>query len=122
MAVLNTEKYKDVVIAYFMESSILNERNIQLLADELFEIVDRNLKCKLLLNFDTVEYLSSAVLGKLVALHKKIKTEKGQLKLCHIKPNILEVFKVTRLDKVLSIHDTQEKAMAAFSTGRFFTR
>lgn len=120
MGVLLTEKYKDVVVAYFQESSILDDRNIQALADELFDIVDRHTKIDLLLNFEAVEYLSSAVLGKLIALHKKVATEKGRLKLCAIKANILEVFKVTRLDKVLEIHPTQEAAMAAFSKKGFF--
>lgn len=122
MALLSTEKYKDVIVAHFLESSILDDRNVRALADELTHIVDGVPKVRLLMNFSAVEYLSSAVLGKLIALQKKVATEGGLLKLCHIRPNILEVFKVTRLDKVFSIYENQAAAMADFSKMNIFKK
>ena len=57
----------------------------------------------LIIDFSTVSYLSSAVLGKLMAIHKGVSATKGVLVLCGITPNILEVFKITKLDKLFSI-------------------
>jgi anti-anti-sigma regulatory factor len=39
----------------------------------------------------------------------------GQLRLCEIQPKIREAFAITRLDRVLSIHDTFEAAAASLS-------
>jgi anti-sigma B factor antagonist len=80
---------------------------------ELFGLVDQN-RIQILLNFMNVEFLSSAALGKLITLDKKIKTAKGQLKLSNIRPEIYEVFAITRLNKLFDIHDDEADALATF--------
>ena len=69
---------------------------------------------KLVLNFDKVEYLSSAALGKLITLDKKVKAQAGRMKLCHIKEGIYEVFKITRLNKVFDIQDDEQSSVDGF--------
>ncbi|MDP7670304.1 MAG: STAS domain-containing protein, partial [Alphaproteobacteria bacterium] len=92
---------------------ILDESNIQEMGRELFGLVDQN-RIQILLNFMNVEFLSSAALGKLITLDKKIKTAKGQLKLSNIRPEIYEVFAITRLNKLFDIHDDEADALATF--------
>ncbi|MFM7138167.1 MAG: STAS domain-containing protein, partial [Planctomycetota bacterium] len=67
-----------------------------------------------LLDFEGVELLSSAALGKLITFDRKVKTSKGRLKMCGVAPGILEVFQVTKLDKVFDIRPDAAKALAAF--------
>ena len=67
-----------------------------------------------LLDFTSVEYLSSAALGKLITMDKKVKGAKGKLRLCSIRPDIYEVFAITKLNKLFDIHDDQEKALEGF--------
>ena len=104
----------EVTIITFVDKKILDETNIQDIGDELFELVEKHYKVKLLLNFENVEYLSSAALGKLITLNKKVKAENGKLKLCAIRPQIYDVFKITKLNKLFEIHDTEERALARF--------
>ncbi len=104
----------EVTIITFVDKKILDETNIQDIGDELFELVEKHYKIKLLLNFENVEYLSSAALGKLITLNKKVKAENGKLKLCAIRPQIYDVFKITKLNKLFEIHDTEERALARF--------
>jgi anti-sigma B factor antagonist len=52
--------------------------------------------------------------GKLITLDKKVKSVKGKLRLCCIRPDIYEVFAITRLNKLFSIYDNQEKALEGF--------
>ena len=80
---------------------------------ELFELVEQK-RTKILLNFMNVEFLSSAALGKLITLDKKLKAAKGQLKLSSIRPEIYEVFAITRLNKLFDIHDDEADALATF--------
>jgi anti-sigma B factor antagonist len=68
----------------------------------------------MLLDFTNVEYLSSAALGKLITLHKRVREKKGQLRFCAIKPKIYDVFRITKLDKIFEIYENQEKALADF--------
>ena len=111
---LDIEEVGDVTIAKFVDKKILDETYIQDVGDELFDLVEKHYKIKLLLNFENVEYLSSAALGKLITLNKKVKAENGKLKLCAIRPQIYDVFKITKLNKLFEIHDTEERALVQF--------
>ena len=55
-----------------------------------------------------MQYLSSAALGKPINLKKKVGAVKGKLKLCCIHPDLLEVFKITRLDQVFEIYPEEQ--------------
>ena len=77
-------------------------------------MVDRDGCKSLVLDFQKVQFCSSAVIGKLVILDRKVKSKKGRLRLCAMTPEIREVFQITRLDQVLEIKDTREEALAAF--------
>mgnify|MGYP003442390987 CR=1 FL=1 len=101
----------DVMIASFMHSKLLDETNIHAIGVELLALVDQNKGLKLIIDFTTVTYLSSAVLGKLMAIHKGVSATKGILVLCGITPNILEVFKITKLDKLFTIESDVKNAV-----------
>src|SRR5207253_1231249 len=74
-----------VSVVRFVDRKILDEANIQELGQELFQLVEDDNRKKLLLNFATVEFLSSAALGKLITLDKKVKARGGRLKLSNIR-------------------------------------
>jgi len=104
----------DVTVVRFVDRKILDEANIQELGVELFRLVEDDHRQKLLLNFSTVEFLSSAALGKLITLDKKVKAHGGKLKLSNIRPEIYEVFAITKLNKLFDIKDDEADALAAF--------
>lgn len=104
----------EVTIVRFVDRKILDEANIQELGTELFKLVEQEQRKKLLLNFANVEFLSSAALGKLITLDKKVKANGGQLKLSNIRPEIYEVFAITKLNKLFDIKDEEADAVAAF--------
>lgn len=111
---LDIEEVNDVTIARFTDKKILDESNIQVIGNQLFSLVDDDHRQKIVLDFTNVEYLSSAALGKLITMDKKVKATGGKLRLCAIRSDILEVFKITRLDKLFTIKETREKALEAF--------
>lgn len=104
----------DVTVVRFVDRKILEEANIQELGLELFQLVESEGRKHLLLNFGTVDFLSSAALGKLITLDKKVKAHGGKLKLCNIRPEIYEVFQITKLNKLFDIKEDEADALAAF--------
>jgi len=104
----------NISVVTFLEFSVLDRTHIDKLGDELLKLVDEGGRKKILINFEGVEYLSSTVLGKLIALHKRIALARGELKLCAIKPSILEIFEITKLDRVFNIYDDQQQALDSF--------
>jgi anti-sigma B factor antagonist len=111
---LELSEVGDVTVVRFVDRKILDEGNIQEVGQELFSLVEEDQRQKILLNFSTVDFLSSAALGKLITLDKKVKASGGHLKLSNIRPNIYEVFTITRLDKLFDIRPDEADALAAF--------
>ena len=111
---LEVEDSGDIAIVNFIDKKILDEQNIQMIGDDLFRLVDELGRRKILLNFGNVEFLSSAALGKLITLNKKLQTANGRLILCNIDPQIHEVFEITKLDKFFNIQKEEQTALQAF--------
>ena len=112
---LKVEQVDGVTVVNFLDKRILDEPTIQAIADQLFSLVDDSGKRELLLNFSNVEYLSSAALGKLINLHKKLTGVQGKLAMCNVIPQIYEVFSITKLDKIFKIFPDQDAAMGLFA-------
>jgi len=111
---LEVAEVGDVTVVRFVDRKILDEASIQELGQELFQLVEGENRTKLVLNFSKVDFLSSAALGKLISLEKKVKLRKGKLKLTNIRPEIYEVFVITKLNKVFDIKGSEDEALAAF--------
>ena len=111
---LKIRRSDGVSIVEFADRKILEELSIQEIGEELDQLVETEPGIKLLLNFQNVDHLSSAALGMLITLNKKIKERQGALKLSDINRQIYEVFKITKLNRVFDIHENAEQAMAGF--------
>jgi anti-sigma B factor antagonist len=111
---INVMDNNGVHVVHFVDKKIVDSGTIESLGDELTGLVLNEKKNMLLLNFDSVEFMSSAALNKLISLNKKVKDAAGQLKLCCLRPEIGEVFKITRLDRVFDIRKDEATGLAAF--------
>lgn len=111
---LRTESIEGVTVVSFVDTKIVTEENIQEVGDQLYSLVEDEGHRQLLLNFGNVQYLSSAALGKLINLKKKVGAVKGKMKLCCIHPDLLEVFRITRLDQVFEIYPEEQTALDKF--------
>lgn len=104
----------DIAVVHFVDKKILDEQNIQMIGDDLFRLVDELGRRKILLNFGNVEFLSSAALGKLITMNRKVQAVRGKLILSDISDEIMEVFKITKLDKLFTIMKDEQSALQAF--------
>jgi anti-sigma B factor antagonist len=87
---------------------------VQELGDELFGLVEQDNRKNLLLNFSNVEFMSSAALNKLIVLNKKVQGVGGKMRLSNLRPEIYDVFVITRLNTVFDIKSDEADALAAF--------
>ena len=79
------------------------------LKDKIVKEIDNGVK-RVILNLTNVDYIDSAGLGVLVALLKRIKKEQGVLRIAGLKPNIMKIFQLTRLNQIFDIYNTEEEA------------
>jgi anti-sigma B factor antagonist len=112
---LSVRKEGDVTIVRFRDRKIIEELHIQRIGERLSDLVMAERAPRLLLDFTGVEHLSSAALSVLITLNRQVDQRGGQLVLSNIHPQIYEVFKITRLNKVFRIESTPDAALKAFS-------
>lgn len=68
----------------------------------------------LIISFEKVEYIDSSFLGALVAILKKIMILNGKLVISNLNDDILNLFELTRLDKVFNLKQSIETALQEF--------
>lgn len=105
-------------IVEFVQSKILDEANIADIGTKVGEVIDAEPRPRLVLDFRNVDHLSSAALGMLINANNRIREKNGQLRLCDIKRQILEVFTITKLDKLFKILPDRQAAIASFEAPR----
>jgi anti-anti-sigma factor len=111
---LMIRRFNDISIVEFMDTTILDTTKIERIRAELDGLADKMGYPKIVLSFDGVTHLASAMLGVLMSVNKKVGTMKGQLRLTHLSPMIMEVVRITKLDKVLKIYESTDKAVEKF--------
>ena len=112
---LSVTQQKDVRVVEFTNNRILDEANIAEIGQTLGALIDEGDNPKLLLDFSSVDHLSSAALGMLINANNRIREKNGQLRLANIKPQILEVFVITKLNKLFRIMPGRAEALASFT-------
>ena len=114
--VMEIRDVDDVVVVTLTDVKILDTAAIAAIGEEFKNLtLQAAADKKLVLNFSRVQFMSSAMIGQIMKLYKMCKKDKVILKLCNICPNIMEVFQVMGLKKILDIYDTEEKALGAFT-------
>jgi anti-sigma B factor antagonist len=108
-------KYIDgIAVAVPTDAKILDEEQIQSLEKTFMPLIEQAHGIRLLIDFSNVQFLTSSVLGLLIRINRKVFQAEGRLGLCCIDRKILEIFKITRLDKVFEIYADRESAFKGF--------
>ncbi len=111
---LNISQHKDISVVEFTENKILDEMNINDIGQALGDLIATKDRPRLMLDFANVDHLSSAALGMLINVNNRIKQQNGQLRLSNIKPQILEVFMITKLNRLFRILPSRAEALGSF--------
>jgi anti-anti-sigma factor len=100
----------------FRTASLMDPVDLQNVAESLYELVDKQDKRQVMMDFEKVTYLSSQAIGIVLNMNKKLGTLKNsRLVLCGVGPRLMELVRITRLDRVLTIKPTQKEALAAIN-------
>ena len=112
---LVTKKVGEVVVVGLAEPGTLDSSNVEDFREKMTDMVEHG--TKFLVNMSNVTFLDSSGLHAFVALWRNVSSLDGQIKLCSIDPSVRTVFELTRIHRVLEIHDTEEGALASYEPG-----
>jgi anti-sigma B factor antagonist len=111
---LETQEIGDVTVIRFRDSRITNPLEIEELGRQLYRVLELKNYSKLVIDFSPVEFLSSAMIGKLISLNRKAKVCKSALRFCNLRPEIREIFHFCNLERIFEIREDQAAAIASF--------
>ena len=114
---ISVEYDQNATLIAFTDEKILDEQDIKAVESSIMSVIDQSGAINLVLDFSNVHFLSSAVLGLLIKISKRIYEADGRIMLCSINPNIHKIFEITRLTKVFQIFPDVKSALQSFSTG-----
>ena len=120
MSTLLTRLEEDILLVYFQDIRIIDEARIQNLGQDLINLLKQGNHNKILINLENVNFMSSAMIGKLILFGKKCQASSVDLRICNINPNIKEVFDLMKLEKVFKVDEDEAKAVAAFNKKTWF--
>ncbi|MGA2500996.1 MAG: STAS domain-containing protein [Tepidisphaeraceae bacterium] len=102
-----------VTVVRFTNKSLTATHDLDRIAHELNELVATGTH-RIVLDFKHVEYISSAALGMMISLHKRLDDLKGGLILSHPE-NIADLLRVSRTDKFFRTAADPKVAVKIFS-------
>jgi anti-sigma B factor antagonist len=112
---IDVKKVADITIATSRDMKLNDDLVIQEWGDQLLALLEDHACRKLLVNFERVLFMSSSALRALITLNKKAKEVKATLLLCGIDDNIMEAFRITRLDNVFQIKKNEDEGVRVFT-------
>ncbi len=111
---LEIQENGDVTVVRFLDPRVTNPLEIEELGRQLYQVLDSKRGLKLVIDFSPVEFISSAMIGKLISLNRKVKVGKSALRLCSMRREIRDIFHLCNLERVFDIRADQAAAIASF--------
>ena len=106
------KELRDDIIIFRLKGR-LDSNTAQGLEDELFRAISAGSN-KIIIDFENIDYISSAGLRAVFKANKAILREDGRILLCSMQKYIREIFKTTGIDNFVPILDTMDQALKAF--------
>ena len=106
---LKTALRGDWIIVRVTEPSLMDTRLIEQLGEAMRSLIDAG-HIRIVLDLSRVEYISSRMVGLIVDQHQAANSAKGQLVLCGLSDKIVELLKLTRLNKMFRVEPDLQTA------------
>lgn len=97
-----------------LHGTLIDRLCVEKISDRIMEEITGLAVPKVVICFDQIKEVSSAILGAILKIDKNVRLKNGHLRLAGMQPNVHEVFRITRLDTILDIQDSTDEAVRTF--------
>ncbi|MFW6053167.1 MAG: STAS domain-containing protein [Desulfosalsimonas sp.] len=106
-----SEKTGDVLVIRVIEDAV-DAANALEFKNEISPLLKTSKKVALDMN--RVKFMDSSGVGAMLSCLRVLHEENGELKLFNVKEQLVQLFKLVRLDRIIDIHDSKKEALKAF--------
>jgi anti-anti-sigma factor len=112
---LETVEVGDVTLIRFRQARLGEESQVRQVGEILLALAADPNRKKFVINLQGVQVLSSAMVGKLIALNKTLRASGRPLVLCGVEPGPAKIFEIVGLKRVFEIREDQAAAILAIA-------
>lgn len=102
-----------ISVVAFPDGMMLDTATVQAIGDQLYQIVERDAKKKIVLDFTHIRFMSSQALGVLLTLQRRAQKQSARIVISNLRKELFRVFQITNLDKMLQFSDNTSDAIVA---------
>ena len=110
---LKTEKINNVIVVKFNNIDRFNALIVEPVKEQLKSFYNKP-DTRLALNLEGIKFVDSSGFGVVLSILKTASSNQGQFKICNIRPEVMELFKLLQLHNVFDLYDTQEECVNSF--------
>ncbi len=100
---------------YLRDLRLSEDALVESIGAELNTLLNQTDKKKIIVNLRDVSFMNSSMIGKLVQLNNRCKKESIDLRFCELNDNLVEVFNLMQMPRIMNIHATEKSALAAMN-------
>lgn len=111
---LIVQVYDGIVLVQVARDRVLEPAIITAISAELTALLQRHPRPSVVLDLSKVAYISSAMIGKFIAFYKGVMGMKGRLAIGGVKPELMPMFKITQIDRLIRFHADVQTAIQEY--------
>ncbi len=108
---LDFKNVQNVAIVKFKDPKVMDPARIEKMGEELLAVLEDDSNENLVVNFENVNFFSSAAINKLIVLEKHMRARGGEIRLTNLQPEVRDLFSYTHLDQVFQIRTDDAEAL-----------
>ena len=109
---LTVSRLEGWTVVEFRTNSLMDPIVLERIGQAMYRLVDEEDRRLLILDFSAVQYLSSQAIGIVLTLNKRLATlPRSRFVLCGVGEKLMQLIKITGLDRLLTIKATQKEAV-----------
>jgi len=105
------EHRSEGVVVLSIERRLKGEGEVTL-RERIDDLVRAGTK-EILIDLADMPYMDSTEIGRLIRCHLSVRQAGGRVRLCNLSPRVADLMRISRLDTVLDIFETEADALAA---------
>jgi anti-anti-sigma factor len=111
---LDLEWWGEVAVVRLAGRGVWREEEVLAVGDQLCALVERQGCRRLVVSLAGVARAGTALVGKLLALHKQEEAVGGRLALCHLDPQLRHALGAAGLARLFHLYATEQEAVLSF--------
>lgn len=111
---LKTEKINNVTIVKFNDIDRFNALIVEPVKEQLKSFFNKP-DTRLALSLEGIKFIDSSGFGVFLSIMKTANNNHGQFKICCIRPEVMELFKLLQLHNVFDLYDSQDECINSFN-------